>query len=138
MQVQPDLEEFLKQADNHEVIAVSAEFTADAETPLSAYAKLSSEKPAFLFESVVGGEQVSRFSFVGFGPRKTISCGQTTTEIMERGKAPRSISTPEDPLKVIEDEFAGIRYLGAAEDARFSGGLLVTFLTSTQTASNLR
>ena len=122
MQVQPDLEEFLKQADNHEVIAVSAEFTADAETPLSAYAKLSSEKPAFLFESVVGGEQVSRFSFVGFGPRKTISCGQTTTEIMERGKAPRSISTPEDPLKVIEDEFAGIRYLGAAEDARFSGG----------------
>ena len=56
MQFQPDLDEFLKQADNHEVIAVSAEFTADAETPLSAYAKLSSEKPAFLFESVVGGE----------------------------------------------------------------------------------
>ena len=121
MQFQPDLEEFLKQSDDHDVIAVSAEFTADAETPLSAYAKLSAVKPAFLFESVVGGEQVSRFSFVGFGPRKTIACGQSTTEIKERGKAPRSIPTPDDPLKIIEDEFAGIRYLGAADDTRFSG-----------------
>ena len=122
MQFQPDLDEFLKQSENHDVIAVSAEFTADAETPLSAYAKLSAEKPAFLFESVVGGEQVSRFSFVGFGPRKTIACGQSTTEIKERGKAPRCIPTPDDPLRIIEDEFSGIRYMGAADDTRFSGG----------------
>lgn len=122
MQFQPELKEFLSKSDDNDVIAVSAEFTADAETPLSAYAKLSAEKPAFLFESVVGGEQVSRFSFVGFAPRKTIACGQSTTEIKERGKATRSIPTPDDPLKLIEDEFVGIRYLGAADDTRFSGG----------------
>lgn len=122
MEFQPNLEEFLSKCPDNDVIAVSAEFTADAETPLSAYAKLSSEKPAFLFESVVGGEQVSRFSFVGFAPRKTISCGPSTTEIKERGETSRSIPTPDDPLKLIEDEFSGVRYLGAADDTRFSGG----------------
>ena len=121
MQFQPDLDEFLKQSENHDVIAVSAEFTADAETPLSAYAKLSAEKPAFLFESVVGGEQVSRFSFVGFGPRKTIHAVNQRPK-SGRGKAPRCIPTPDDPLRIIEDEFSGIRYLGAADDTRFSGG----------------
>lgn len=122
MQFQPNLKDFLTKSVDNDIIAVSAEFTADAETPLSAYAKLSSEKPAFLFESVVGGEQVSRFSFVGFAPRKTISCGQNTTEIKERGKDPRTVPTPDDPLKLIEDELEGIRYLGSADDTRFSGG----------------
>lgn len=122
MKFQPDLEEFRSQSRNNDVIAVSAEFTADAETPLSAYAKLSAAKPAFLFESVVGGEQVSRFSFVGFAPRKTISCGQSVTEIKERGKDRRTLPTPADPLKLIEDELQGLSYFGLAEDSRFSGG----------------
>ena len=64
MQTLPSLEDFKVFSQKYDVIAVKAEFTADAETPLSAYVKLSSKKPAFLFESVVGGEQVSRFSFV--------------------------------------------------------------------------
>jgi anthranilate synthase component 1 len=122
MQFQPSLDEFLAKSSDYDIISVRAEFTADAETPLSAYVKLSESKPAFLFESVVGGEQVSRFSFVGFSPRKTISCSQSRTEIIDRGQAPRSIPTPADPLKLIEDEIQGIRYSGAAADTRFSGG----------------
>ena len=46
------------------------DLTADCETPLSAYSKLAQEKPAFLFESIVGGENISRFSFLGAAPRK--------------------------------------------------------------------
>lgn len=122
MQFKPPLDEFLGKSSDYDVISVRAEFTADAETPLAAYTKLSGSKPAFLFESVVGGEQVSRFSFVGFSPRKTISCGQSETKIIDRGKEPRNIPTPADPLKLIEDEMQGIRYYGAAADTRFSGG----------------
>ena len=73
MNISPKLEDFKKLCKDHDVIAVSAELTADTETPLSAYAKLSKFKPAFLFESVVGGEQVSRFSFLGFSASKEIS-----------------------------------------------------------------
>jgi anthranilate synthase component I len=122
MQFKPSLDEFLAKSSDYDVISVRAEFTADAETPLAAYTKLSGSKPAFLFESVVGGEQVSRFSFVGFSPRKTISCGQSETKIIDRDQAPRNIPTPADPLKLIEDEMQGIRYSGAAADTRFSGG----------------
>ena len=62
----PPLCKFEELSQSFDLIAVQARFSADSETPLSAYAKLSDQKPAFLFESVVGGEQVSRFSFVGF------------------------------------------------------------------------
>ena len=83
MNFSPSLPEFLKGTDAYDLIGIQAEFSADTETPLSAYAKLADQKPAFLFESVVGGEQVSRYSFIGFGPRKVISSQLDWTEITE-------------------------------------------------------
>ena len=103
------------------VIAVRTEFTTDAETPLSAYAKLSASKPAFLFESVVGGEQVSRYSFVGSSPYKTISSDLNITKVTDDKSETKSKPTPSDPLKLVEDELSGIRYHGLDEH-RFSGG----------------
>ena len=40
---------------------------ADLDTPVSAYLKLAPLQPRFLLESVVGGEQLARYSFLGFG-----------------------------------------------------------------------
>ena len=41
----------------------------DMDTPVSAYLKIAKGKPyAFLFESVQGGEQRGRYSFMGFSP----------------------------------------------------------------------
>ncbi len=40
---------------------------ADLDTPVSAFLKLGPLKPRFLLESVVNGEQVGRYSIVGFG-----------------------------------------------------------------------
>jgi anthranilate synthase component 1 len=46
------------------------EFLADTLTPLGVYQRLSRLSPwRFLFESVTGGEQVSRYSFLGAAPR---------------------------------------------------------------------
>ena len=46
---------------------------ADLETPVSVFLKLFDEnEAAFLLESVEGGEQVSRYSFIGVQPRKII------------------------------------------------------------------
>ena len=47
MQALPSLDEFKNQSKDFDLIAVRAEFTADAETPLSAYTKLSKENPLF-------------------------------------------------------------------------------------------
>ena len=46
------------------------EFLADTLTPLGVYRRLAARSPwRFLFESVTGGEQVSRYSFLGAAPR---------------------------------------------------------------------
>ncbi len=119
---EPTLAEFKEHAQSHDLIAVQARFSADSETPLSAYSKLSDQMPGFLFESVVGGEQVSRFSFVGFSPRKVIRCDQKSTFIKEAGQPEKSLPTPDDPLLLIEREISGLRYLSPLKDGRFSGG----------------
>ncbi len=47
------------------------EFLADTLTPIAVYHRLAAISPVrFLLESVTGGEQVSRFSFLGAGPRE--------------------------------------------------------------------
>ena len=41
----------------------------DTETPVSALLKLGADRPGtFLFESIVGGERLGRYSFIGFDP----------------------------------------------------------------------
>jgi len=40
---------------------------ADFDTPVSAFLKLAELSPRYLLESVVGGERVGRYSFIGFG-----------------------------------------------------------------------
>ncbi|MGJ8563999.1 MAG: anthranilate synthase component I [Alphaproteobacteria bacterium] len=48
---------------------VFARLINDLDTPVSAYLKIAKGRPyAFLFESVQGGEQRGRFSFIGFAP----------------------------------------------------------------------
>lgn len=67
------LEEFLKLAEQGRPIPVVMDMLADFETPLGAYWKLSHNAiHSFLLESVTGGEQVARYSFIGCRPRSVI------------------------------------------------------------------
>ena len=76
----------------------------------------------FLLESVVGGEQVSRYSFVGCNPRKVIACHEDETVVTERNGERHSFPTPADPLDIVEQEMAGIRYAAIDDLPRFAGG----------------
>ncbi|RUL85908.1 anthranilate synthase component I [Tautonia sociabilis] len=49
-------------------LPVYRELTADGLTPVSAFARIARPGPSFLFESVVGGEKVGRYSFLGTEP----------------------------------------------------------------------
>ena len=61
------------------------EFVADTLTPVAVYERLAALSPVrFLFESVTGGEQVSRYSFLGAGPRALVRLGVEGVEV-ERG-----------------------------------------------------
>src|SRR5258708_29996525 len=106
MQVSPTREEFLRLSGQGNVIPVRADLLADLETPVSAYAKLRGNGPAFLLESVEGGEHVSRYSFIGCNPRKILSA--------RPGAA--------DPLAELQKELAGYRPVSVPGLPPFTGG----------------
>lgn len=106
MQVTPTRAAFLELSRKGNVIPVCTDLLADLETPVSAFAKLRGTGPAFLLESVEGGEHVSRFSFIGCNPRKIISA--------QPGDA--------DPLKLLEAELAGFKPVEVPGLPPFTGG----------------
>src|SRR5687768_18606167 len=109
MTIHPSREEFISLSKQGNVIPVCTDLMADFETPVSAYAKLKEAGPSYLLESVEGGENLSRYSFIGCRPRKIFVCGPDTTEIKTPGGATKTIQTPRDPLTLIEEEMRGYR-----------------------------
>src|SRR5512133_3265353 len=104
MNIHPTRDEFVSLAAQGNVIPVYADLMADFETPVSAYAKLKEAGPSYLLESVEGGENLSRYSFIGCRPRKVFVCGPETTEIRLAGGQTQTVPTPRDPLTLIEEE----------------------------------
>ena len=68
MQLHPTFEEFRSYAASAGVVPVWREFLFDVDTAVTAYAKLVQPPFGFLLESVVGGEQWARYSFLGTRP----------------------------------------------------------------------
>jgi len=122
MNIQPTRDGFLRLCDQGNVVPVYADLMADFETPVSAYAKLNAAGPAYLLESIEGGELVSRYSFIGCRPRKVFACYAEHTEIREPGRPPQRVPTPRDPLALIEAEIAGFRPVHVPGMPRFMGG----------------
>ncbi len=68
MHTHPTFEEFEARARGVGVVPVWREFLFDVDTAVTAYAKLSRPPFGFLLESVVGGDQWARYTFVGSEP----------------------------------------------------------------------
>jgi anthranilate synthase component 1 len=122
MTIHPSLEEFVRLAAQGNLIPVYADLMADFETPVSVYAKLKGDGPAYLLESVEGGENLYRYSFIGCRPRLVIASGPQTTELRRPGAAPEVIPTPADPLRLVERELAGFKPVRLPGMPRFTGG----------------
>ncbi len=68
MQLFPSFETFSDLADGSGLVPVWREFLFDTDTAVTAYAKLAQPPFGFLLESVVGGEQWARHTFLGTRP----------------------------------------------------------------------
>src|SRR5215216_6753116 len=82
----PSQTEFLKLAEQGNLIPVTRRLLADIETPLSAYRKIRGPGESFLFESVEGGEHLGRYSFVGCNPRAIIRQSGHRVDLIENGR----------------------------------------------------
>jgi anthranilate synthase component 1 len=85
--VQPSRKEFLSLAKEHTLVPVCRTLTADLETPVSAFLRAAwPERECFLLESVEGGEQVGRYTFIGIQPFKRIVARGRSIAITEGRK----------------------------------------------------
>ncbi len=122
MIVLPSREEFHRQAAEHTVVPVWTELLADLETPVAAYLKLVGDAPGFLLESVEHGERWSRYSFVGWNPRGSITLidGQLVVE----GTLPVSIDGSTGILDAMEKVLGACRAPMIADLPPLQGGLM--------------
>jgi anthranilate synthase component 1 len=103
--VQPSRKEFLALAKDHTLVPVCRTLTADLETPVSAFLRTAwQERECFLLESVEGGEQVGRYTFIGVAPYKRIVARGRDITIAE-GKRVTHIQG--DVFNVLRDALSG-------------------------------
>ncbi|MFZ4814366.1 MAG: anthranilate synthase component I [Phototrophicaceae bacterium] len=97
---------------------------ADLETPVSLYLKLAQTgQYTFLLESVEGGEQVGRYSFMGVNPRGIVTVKDGIATITLDGETTsRPLDAGEDPLHVVKATFNDAPPISVANLPRFVGG----------------
>jgi anthranilate synthase component I len=110
---QPSRKEFLALAREHTLVPVCRTLSADLETPVSAFLRAAwPERECFLLESVEGGEQVGRYTFIGIQPFKRIVARGRDLTITEGRKATRTEGDIFDVLR---------QALGGHKPARLQG-----------------
>jgi anthranilate synthase component I len=111
--IQPSPKEFVALAKGHTLVPVYRTLTADLETPVSAFLRAAwPEQECFLLESVEGGEQVGRYTFIGVNPYKRIVARGRQIDVSEGGRTAR----------IEGDIFAVLRdSLGGHKPARIAG-----------------
>jgi anthranilate synthase component 1 len=111
--IRPSKDEFVALAKDHDVVPVAREVYADLATPISAFMALSEgAEHAFLLESVVGGERLGRYSFLGVGDREVVTA-RAGEVVVENGGV--TGERAEDALTVVQ------RRLNAGSVARVPG-----------------
>ena len=122
----PTLYEFVKKAEEGNLIPVYREFVADTDTPVSAFMKLRQAgkgENAFLLESVAGGENIGRYSYLGIDPPEVISTKGRTATIGENGSSrSRELEEGEDPLDLIREMLDQYTFVPVEGCDRFYGG----------------
>src|SRR5512134_1674561 len=92
---QTTFDEFKDLARRGTFVPVVREIMADLLTPVSAFIKIAEHSDyAFLFESVEGGEQVARYSFLGKDPFLVLRARDRQTTIDRSGVT----STVQEPF----------------------------------------
>jgi anthranilate synthase component 1 len=118
-EIQPTYEEFASLTADHRVVPVWTELVSDAETPVTAFAKITGDEPAFLFESAEQDEKSGRYSILGTGAEREFIARSDRFEIRRHGQVIRS-GTAADPLAELEREMSGLR--APAGSLHFPGG----------------
>ncbi len=117
--------QFQQLAMHGNVIPVAEAMLADMLTPVSAFLKLCGEtEDGFLLESVEGGENLARYSFLARRPRRKIHYANHHIEIVENG---RSQTRAGDIFSYLQEELRQYQFVADPGLPRFCGGFVGYF-----------
>ncbi|HRE98994.1 MAG TPA: anthranilate synthase component I [Pirellulaceae bacterium] len=117
-----DYDRFRELAADYRLVPVCRTLVADSLTPVSAFRRLDRGGAAGLFESVIGGEKVGRYSFVAFEPYRTIRADRNRVTITDAA-GERSFEAP-DPLDELRRLVAAESMAHPADLPPFAGGAI--------------
>ena len=125
------LGEVKRLAGSTDTIRLRAVRDADLETPIGAFLRLDNgATPAYLLESVEGGERLGRYSFLGIGPRRLLEVRGGSARIQDRPVGvvdytpdlPVTVVPADDPLAALRDFLPRRRVEPTEGMPRFTGG----------------
>ncbi len=117
----PPREKFAALARRHSTVPVYCQILSDQLTPVTAFQRLTTAaEHAFLLESVIGGEKIARYSFIGADPWAVFEATRHKATLMRNGAA--TTKELKDPLQRLEQVLAEQRPAHLPELPRFAGG----------------
>ncbi len=108
------------------ILPVWREFLFDTETAVTAYAKLAEPPFGFLLESVVGGEQWARYSFLGSRPREVWRLHGGKVSLWHPEGGWEDVAA-EDPLRDLDERLRSAKTARVPGLPRFWGGAVGFF-----------
>jgi anthranilate synthase component 1 len=124
MMVFPRRGDYLKAAARYGVVPVWVDVAVDLKTPISIFKKVASGDYSYLLESVEGGEQVARYSFIGFDPFLIYKSKGEQLEVTAHGRR-RQLTG--DPLGYLKEMMAALKVAPLPGEQRFQGGAVGYF-----------
>ncbi len=120
----PSFEVFCEEASKSlDAIPVARRLLSDSLTPVSAFRRLDDGGQACLFESVVGGEQVGRYSFLAFHPTKTLIARDRNIEIRQKDGSCETLES-ENPLTIVREHIDAVKVEHRDQLPPFVGGAI--------------
>ncbi len=118
----PDFDIFTDMADGVDLVPVYRRLTSDTLTPVTAFARIDTGTCGCLFESVIGGEKVGRYSFLTADPFLQISARGTHVTVQSEDGTRQFEAA--DPLVELERLVGGYRAATLDELPPFCGGAI--------------
>lgn len=107
------------------LLFVSRELPADFETPASVYLKLAGDTPSFLLESITGGEQLARYSFIGVDMDEAFVINNSQVTHHQKDKVNTTPIKPgDDPFDILRSYMESRKITELHRLPRFIGGLV--------------
>jgi anthranilate synthase component 1 len=119
-------DDFRSLAKNGNLIPLYREILADYETPVSAFAKIDHGPSAYLLESVEGGENWARYSFLGSGSPAVVHEHQGDL-MLTRGTTSRRIRAQGNPVERLRELMQEYHPVDVPGLPRFVGGAVGYF-----------